>query len=91
MDELPPVLLCVGPSDVLKRTPASPHSGYRTQIGSALLGVAPPQRGFRRNEVPPSHGKWLVLQFPVRCIWNVHAEEACLPPIEAMVAVVMQA
>jgi len=66
-----------------------PALGYRTQIGSALPGIAPPQRGPRRNGVPAVARKWLILQFPVPYIWNDHAEEPVMPPIESMVAVVI--
>jgi hypothetical protein len=68
-----------------KPTLGLPHTNWVGPARSCTSATG----GLAGMEVPPSHGKWLVLQFPVRSVWNVHAEEARHAPIEAMVAVVI--
>ena len=68
---------------------AKPKLGYRTQIGSALPGVHLRNGGLDGMEVPPSHGKWLVLQFPCDVSGMSTLRRRVMPPIEAMVAVVI--
>ena len=66
-----------------------PTLGYRTQIGSALPGVHLRNGGLDGMEVPPSHGKWLVLQFPCDVSGMSTLRRRVMPPIEAMVAVLI--